>query len=102
MKRKFTLLTAMIMLCICTLPGCADADSAVDSGIFNGRGWWFIMLAINFFVIITMLNFLRRMKKNLGQKPIASDEFMELCRKVIAQKIEKETETAEAPRAENV
>ena len=102
MKRKFTLLTAMIMLCICTLPGCGDANSVIDSGVFNGRGWWFIMLAINFFVVITMLNFLRRMKKNFSEKPIASDDFMELCRKVIALKIEKEADTAEAPGAENV
>ncbi len=92
MKKKMVLFTAMVMLCICTLPGCGDVDALVDSGFFNTRGWWFVLLSVNFFIIIVMLSFLRKLKKGLTDKPIATDSFTELCKKVIAMKIERENE----------
>ncbi|MBQ1326066.1 MAG: hypothetical protein IIY52_08665 [Solobacterium sp.] len=93
MKKKMMLFTAMVMLCICTLPGCGDADALVDSGFLNSRGWWFVLLSVNFFIIIVMLTFLRKLKRNLTEKPVASGSFTELCKKVIAMKIESENES---------
>ncbi len=90
-KRKAAVLS-MVIMCICTLPGCIDADALFDSGVFNTRGWWFVMLFFNFFIIILMINFLRRLKKAVEQKPEGNEEFKELCRKVISMKIEKETD----------
>ena len=92
MKRKTVWLAAMVMLCICTLPGCGDADTLIDSGFFNSRSWWFVLLSVNFFIIIVMLSFLRKLRRNLTEKPVASDSLTELCRKVIAMKIESEHE----------
>lgn len=92
MKKKTALLAAMVMLCICILPGCGNADTLIDSGFFNSRTWWFILLSVNFFVIAVMLTFLRKLKKNLTEKPVATADFTELCRKVIAMKIESENE----------